>query len=192
MFQKDWTKSYILTADLKSILNFQIQLFIKKLYEFFMELIDNLNFSRSFIDCLYFKHRLENLKNEFCITKILCHLFFCSRSPILSSPHRLCSRWFVKDSDDFVSPVKHFCYVLGNKFNNKDIESLFTNERKMLFKVDQLYFSKTHSDLVNSTQKRWMNILIVTSPSDFVIVLSEVYVRILLNISYSIFNAKWV
>ena len=60
----------------------------------------------------------------------------------------------------------------------------------MLFKVDQLYFSKTHSDLVNSTQKRWMNILIVTSPSDFVIVLSEVYVRILLNISYSIFNAK--
>ena len=60
----------------------------------------------------------------------------------------------------------------------------------MLFKVDQLYFSKMHSDLVNSTQKRWMNILIVTSPSDFVIVMSEVYVRILLNIFYSILNAK--
>ena len=60
----------------------------------------------------------------------------------------------------------------------------------MLFTLDQLYFSKTHSDLVNSTQKRCMNILIVTSPSDFVIVLSEVYVRILLNIFYSISNAK--
>ena len=57
-----------LNSGLKSILNFQIQLFIKKLYEFFMKLIDNLNFSCSFIDCLYFKHRLENLKNEFCIT----------------------------------------------------------------------------------------------------------------------------
>ena len=60
----------------------------------------------------------------------------------------------------------------------------------MLFKVDQLYFSKMHSDLVNSTQKCWMNILIVKSPSDFVIVMSEVYVRILLNIFYSILNAK--
>ena len=57
---------------------------------------------------------------------------------------------------------------------------------KCRFKLDLLYFSKTHSGLVSSTQNRCMNILIVTSPSDLVIVLSEVYVRILLNIFYSI------
>ena len=153
------------------------------------ELIDNLTFSFSFTDCLYFKYKLENLKNEFCITKILCHLLFCSKSPVLSSPCRLCSRLFVRDSDDFVSSVKHhFSYVLVNAFNNKEIESLFTNERKMSFKLDLLYFSKTHSGLVNSTQNRCMNVLIVTSPSDLVIVLSEMYVRILLNIFYSISN----
>ena len=64
----------------------------KKRYHFFMEsydeLIDNLTFRLSFIDCLSFKYRLENLKNEFCITKILCHLLFCNRSPALSSPYR--------------------------------------------------------------------------------------------------------
>ena len=57
---------------------------------------------------------------------------------------------------------------------------------KCRFKLDLLYFSKMHSGLVSSTQNRCMNILIVTSPSDLVIVLSEVYVRILLNIFYSI------
>ena len=49
-----------------------------KLYDFFMErynkLIDKVTFSFSFIDYLYFKYRLENLKNEFCMTNILCHL----------------------------------------------------------------------------------------------------------------------
>ena len=148
--------------------------------ERYNQLIDNLTFSFSFTDCLYFKYKLENLKNEFCITKILCHLLFCSKSPVLSSPCRLCSRLFVRDSDDFVSSVKHhFSYVLVNACNNNEIESLFTNERKMSFKLDLLYFSKTHSGLVNSTQNRCMNL---------VIVLSEMYVRILLNIFYSISN----
>ena len=53
-----------------------------QLYDFFMEryneLVDRLTFSFIFIDCLCFKYRLETLKNEFCITNVLCHLF-CSR-----------------------------------------------------------------------------------------------------------------
>ena len=48
--------------------------------ERYNELIDKLTFNFSFIDCLYFKSRLENLKNEFCITNVLCHLLFCNRS----------------------------------------------------------------------------------------------------------------
>ena len=53
-----------------------------QLYDFLMEryneLIERLTFSFIFNDCLYFKYRLETLKNEFCITNVLCHLF-CSR-----------------------------------------------------------------------------------------------------------------
>ena len=45
--------------------------------ERYIKLIDKLTFSFIFIDCLYFKYRLENLKNEFCFTNILCHLLFC-------------------------------------------------------------------------------------------------------------------
>ena len=53
-----------------------------------------------------------------------------------------------------------------------------------------MYFSKTHFELGNPTQNRCMNILVVLSPADFVVVLSEVYARILLNIFYSSSNDK--
>ena len=145
-----------------------------KLYDFFMEryneLIDKLTFSFSFIDCLYFKYRLENLKNEFCITNILYHLLFCSRSRVSSSCCRLCVHLFVTYADDFVSSVKyHFSHILVNKFNNKEIESLFTQERKISFKLDLLYSSKTHFDLVNSNHNCCMNFLIVKKPSDLLL-----------------------
>ena len=81
-----------------------------KLYDLFMErfnkLTDKLNFNFSFIDCLYFKYRLENLKNEFCITNVVCHLLFCIRSPVKSSSCRLFSHLYVKNADDFVSSVE--------------------------------------------------------------------------------------
>ena len=150
-----------------------------KFYDFFMErynkLIDKLVFNFSFIDCLYFKYRLENLKNEFFITNILCHLFFCSRLPVSSNWCRLYLRLFVKNADDFASSVKyHFSYILVNKFSSKEIESLFTQERKISFKLDQLYSSKTHFELVNSMHNRCMSFLIMKKPSDFVVILSEV------------------
>ena len=51
-----------------------------ELYECFMlrfdELIKNLSFYFNFIDCFYLNYRLQSLKNEFCITNILCHLLF--------------------------------------------------------------------------------------------------------------------
>ena len=58
----------------------------------------------------------------------------------------------------------------------------------MSFKLDLLYSSKTHFELVNSTHNRCMNFYIVKKQSDFVVVLSEVCIRILLNIFYSISN----
>ena len=80
-----------------------------KLYDCFKqryyELIDRLTFSFSFNDCLYFKYKLEILKNEFSTTNALYHFFFCSRS-LVSVRVRNCSRLFVKGADAFVS---YFC-----------------------------------------------------------------------------------
>ena len=162
-----------------------------KLYDFFMEryndLIDKLTFNFSLTDCLYFKYRLVTLKNESCLTNVICHLLFCNRSPAKSNCWRLCLRWYVKNGDDFVSSVEyHFSLIFVNKFNNKDFELVFTQERRMSFKLDLLYSSKTHFGLVDSAQNRCMNFLIVKKPSDFVVVLSGVYVRILFNILYEI------
>ena len=101
--------------------------------ERYNELIDKLTFDFSFIDCLNFKYRLENLKNEFCITNILYHLLFCSRSRVSSSCCRLCMHLFVTYADDFVSSVKyHFSHILVNKFNNKEIEDLHKREKHHL------------------------------------------------------------
>ena len=116
-------------------------------------------------------------------------LLFCNRSPVSSSCCRFCLHLFVKNADDFVSSVKyHFSHILVNKFNSEETESLFTQGRKMSFKLDLLYSSKTHFELVNSTHNRCMNFYIVKKQSDFVVVLSEVCIRILLNIFYSISN----
>ena len=73
--------------DFKNIVNFQILLSIKTdFFDFFMErynkLIDKLTFSFRFIDCLYFKYRLEALKNEFFTANVLRHSLFCSRSSV--------------------------------------------------------------------------------------------------------------
>ena len=73
--------------DFKNIVNFQISLSIKTdFFDFFMErynkLIDKLTFSFRFIDCLYFKYRLEALKNEFFTANVLRHSLFCSRSSV--------------------------------------------------------------------------------------------------------------
>ena len=164
-----------------------------QLYDFFLErsnkLIDKLTFNFTFIDFLYFKYRLENLKNELCITNVLYHLLSCNRSPVKSSCCRLCSRLYVKNGDDFVSSSEyHFSLILVNKVNNKEIESLFTPDRRMSFTFDVVYSSKTHFELVNSTHNRCMNFLIMKKPSDLAVVLSEVYIRILFNIFYKISN----
>ena len=142
-----------------------------RLYGFFMEkyneLIDRLTFSFTFIDCLYFKYRLETLKNEFCITNALRHLLFCTTSPVSSSQCRICSLLFVKNSNDFVSSIKiHFSHIFVNKFNNKEIESLFPQERIISFKFDVLYLSENHYELVDSEHNCCMNFLIVKNPVD--------------------------
>ena len=132
---------------------------------------------------------LETLRNEFCITNVLCQLLFCSRSPVSSSQCRICSRLFVKNANDFVSSIKyHFSQIFVNKFSNKETESLFAQERKMTFKFDILYSSEKHDELGDSEHNRCMNSLIVKKPVDLVVVLSELYVRILTNIIYSISN----
>ena len=121
------------------------------------ELMDRLPFSFSFVNCLFFRYQLEFLKNKFCITNVLCHLLFSSRSPSSISQFRLCSRLFVKNVNDFVSSVKyHFSHIFVNKFSNKEIESVFAQERKTTFKLDVLFSSENHSELVDSIQNRCM------------------------------------
>ena len=129
------------------------------------------------------------MKNEFCVTNDLCHLSFCSTYRVSSSQGRTCSRLFVKDADDFVSSVKyHFSRIFVNKFNNKEIQSLFAEKRKMTIKSDILHSSEKYYELVDSEHNRCITLLILKSPADLVVALSKVYVRILTNVFYSISN----
>ena len=150
------------------------------------KLIDTLTFSFTFIDCLYFKYRLDILKNDFCITNALCHVLFYSRSPLSSSQCRICSCLFFKNGNGFVSSIKsNFSHIFVNKFNNKT-ESLFAQDRKMTLKFDVLDSPEKYYELVDSAHNRCLNFLIVKNPDDLVAFL--VYVRILTNIFYSISN----
>ena len=121
------------------------------------------------------------MKNGFCITNVLFHLLFCSSSPNTISQCRLCSRLFVKNANDFVSSFKyHFSQIFGNRFSFKEVESFFVQERKT-FKLDNLFSSEKYDELVNC-----MSFFVSKNPTDVDIVLSEVYVRILTTILYSI------
>ena len=51
-----------------------------------------------------------------------------------------------------------------------------------------LYSSEKDYELIDSEHNRWMNCFIVKNPADLVVALSEVYVRILTNVFYSISN----
>ena len=89
----------------KNITIFQISLSIKtnfmsSLWKDRTKQIHKLTFSFRFIDCLYLKYILEALKNEFCVTNVLCHLSFCSTYRVSSSQCRICSRLFVNDADN--------------------------------------------------------------------------------------------
>ena len=104
-----------------------------ELYEFFMkrhdELIERLSFSFSFIVC-FFKNRLQSLKNEFCISNVLCHLLFCSRSPNSKSQYGICSRLFVENASDFVSSNIIFPWFIRiMKFSLKNRVIIYSIEK---------------------------------------------------------------
>ena len=114
------------------------------LYECFMkrhdELIERLPFSFSFIVC-FFKNQWQSLKNEFCITNVLCHLLFWSRSPNSKSQYRLCSRVFVENASDFVSSNKYNFSLIytDNEIFIKKTELLFTQLKCMRFNLDVFF-----------------------------------------------------
>ena len=83
-----------------------------ELYDYFIkrfdELIERLDFNFNFTDLLFLNYRLQSLKNEFCIANVLCHLLFYNRSPNSNEGQcGLCSRLYVKNTDDFVSSIKY-------------------------------------------------------------------------------------
>ena len=79
--------------------------------------------------------------------------------------------------NDFVSSVKYyFSHIFANKFSNKEIESVFAQERKTTFKLDVLFSSENHYELLDSIQNRCMIFFVVVKNLADVIVLSEVYV----------------
>ena len=161
----------------------------------FDELIHKPTFYFDFNDTLFLNYRLKFLKNEFCITNVLCHLLFWQRPPNSNEGQwRLCSRVYAKDASDFVSSIKyHFSLIFSNnKIFSNEIELLFVKARRMRFNSKVLYSSETHFQLVNSKQNRCMYFLAVKQPCDIIFFLSEVYVRILINQIVSIFNDIFV
>ena len=118
-----------------------------QLYECVMkkydELINRLSFSFGFANCLFFRSRLECLRNQFCIANVLCHLLFCSRSPNSVRHCRHCSRLFAENDRDFALLIKYYFSLIftRNKNFNKEIELLFVQARKMNFNLDVLLMS---------------------------------------------------
>ena len=107
-----------------------------ELYECFMKrydgLMDRLLFIFSFVNCLFFRYWLEFLKNECSTTNVLCHLLFCSRSPSTFNQCRLCSRFFFKNANYFVSSVKyHFSHIFANRFSNKETDIICAREKNL-------------------------------------------------------------
>ena len=148
----------------------------------FHELTERLSFNFKFTDCLFLNYRIQSLKYEFCITYVLCHLLFCSRSPNSGSQCRLCSQLFVENTNDFVQSIKyHFSLIfLKNKIFSDETE-LFVQSRKTRFNLDVLNLTERQFKLVNSKQNCCMSFLVAKHPCDIIFSVSEVCVRILIN-----------
>ena len=104
----------------------------------FDESIHKLTFYFNFNDMLFLNYRLQSLKNEFCITNILCNLLFYQRSPNSN------------EGQDFVSSIRyHFSLIFSNnKIFNNEIELLFVKATRMRFKLEVLHSSETYFQLV--------------------------------------------
>ena len=168
-----------------------------KLYEYFIDLYDNFLFSKlsqefqsSTLSSL--KNHLEPVKNYFLCSNVLFHLFNGPGSNYAVNDCSLCSRLYI---DPLVYPEQKVDLrnntdlrykLIKNSMFAYDVKQLLMNNFMTQFKLNICYKSLEQYTVLNSDQKRCLQLPVFQNECDIIIKYCEVLVRIFYNIFYSV------
>ena len=164
-----------------------------KLYECFIDLYDNFLFSKlsqefQLSTLSFLKNHLEPVKNYFLCSNVLFHLFSCPRSNYAVNPCALCSRLYIDpliDCVDLHNTDLRYKLIKSSIFAY-DVKQLFKNNFITQFKLNICYKSLEQYTVLNSDQKRCLQLSVFQNECDIIIKYCEVLIRIFLNFFYSV------
>ena len=160
-----------------------------KLYECFIDLYDNFLFSKlsqefQLSTLSFLKNHLEPVKNYFLcliyVFYVLLHLFNCPRSNYAVNHCVLCSRLYIDpliDCADLHSTDLR-CKLIKSSIFAYDLKQLFKNNFITQFKLNICCKSLEQYTVLNSDQKRCLQLSVFQNECDFIIKYCEVLIRI--------------
>ena len=155
-----------------------------KLYECFIDLYDNFLFSN--LSQEFKLSTLSFLKNH--LEPVLFHLFNCPRSNYAVNHCALCSRLYIDpliDCVDLHNTDLRYKLIKSSIFAY-DVKQLFKNNFITQFKLNICYKSLEQYTVLNSDQKRCLQLSVFQNECDIIIKYCEVLIRIFLNFFYSV------
>ena len=133
-------------------------------YFFVYELMNMLRDKFNFTDLLFIRYSLENFLRMATISNTLKHLFYCKRSFFARNDCRLCSRLFIKS--DILLPLFP---------NLKSLTNTIISEKKYDFNF--FWENEEQKDIINSSIKRCLDIVVIQDGNDFLVYFIEIQVR---------------
>ena len=136
---------------------------------------------------LFLNYSVEEIINECTISNCLIHLFHCPRSTFPRNNCLYCSRTFVKH-DIFVP--NNFNSIVGFEFEDYFLfDQLYSNNENVRaiikdFKFNLFFASTYQSEVINSDRSRCLDLRIIHTHEEFVLLFFETQVRIFINFFY--------
>ena len=164
-----------------------------KLYECFIDLYDNFLFSKlsqefQLSTLSFLKNHLEPVKNYFLCSNVLFHLFNCPRSNYAVNHCALCSQLCIDPLNDCVdlhnTDLRY--KLIKSSIFAYDVKQLFKNNFITQFKLNICYKSLEQYTVLNSDQKRCLQLSVFQNECDIIIKYCELLIRIFFNFFCSV------
>ena len=140
----------------------------------------------------YLRYRLQFINNDILPCNVLLHLLNCPRSELARSDCRYCSP--LPPPDDNLKYQPDFYTIIELLYRKVSPMGLFNDSALPLFErysikqfnLNLSFKSREYFEVVNSEQKRYLEMFVCDSPCMLLLAYCEVFLRILLNFFWSV------
>ena len=160
---------------------------VEKLYELFVNLYQNVLFSRfryyfNKPTLFYLRCRMQFMKNQFRCSHILSHMFDCPRSKFCSNNCNYCSRLYIDNQPTFFAHVRTLYILISTKSIFSDsVVQLFEEHSIKCFTLEVAYKSDEHYRGIKFDSERYLKLFVCGSACEIVTMFNELHLRFLYN-----------